>query len=54
VLARGRVHMSSTKLRGRLVVRLCILSFRSHRAELEEALEEIVRAGGEPVTTRRE
>jgi aromatic-L-amino-acid decarboxylase len=41
VLARGRVHMSSTRLWGRLYIRLCILSFRSHRAELEEALDEI-------------
>src|SRR5262249_8092044 len=45
VLARGRIHLSSTRLWGRLYVRLCVLSFRSHRAELEEALEEIVRAG---------
>ena len=51
LLARGRVHLSTTKLWGRLYLRLCILSFRSHRAELEEALEQIMQAG---VTTRRE
>jgi aromatic-L-amino-acid decarboxylase len=45
VLARGRVHLSSTRLWGRLYLRLCILSFRSHREELEEALDEIAREG---------
>ena len=47
VLARGRIHLSSTRMWGRLYLRLCILSFRSHRAELEEALVEIARAGSE-------
>lgn len=46
VLARGRVHMSSTQMWGRLYVRLCVLSFRSHREELEQALEEIARGAG--------
>lgn len=46
VLARGHVHMSSTRLWGRLYVRLCVLAFRSHREELEQALDEIARAGG--------
>jgi aromatic-L-amino-acid decarboxylase len=45
ILARGRVHLSSTRLWGRLYLRLCVLSFRSHRSEVEEALEEIERAG---------
>jgi aromatic-L-amino-acid/L-tryptophan decarboxylase len=45
ILERGRVHLSSTRLWGRLYLRLCVLSFRSHRAEVEEALEEIDRAG---------
>lgn len=42
VLERGRVQMSSTRLWGRLYLRLCILCFRSHWSDLEEALGEIV------------
>ena len=43
ILARGRVHMSSTVLGGKLTIRLCVLCFRSHRADLDEALQEIAR-----------
>lgn len=46
VLARGRVHLSSTRLDGRLWLRLCVLCFRSHRADVEVALEEIGAAAG--------
>ncbi len=48
VLQRGRVHMSSTRLGGRLFLRLCVLCFRSHRADVEEALAEIAAAAGTP------
>jgi aromatic-L-amino-acid/L-tryptophan decarboxylase len=41
ILERGRVHMSSTVLGGRLYIRLCVLCFRSHRSDVEEALKEI-------------
>lgn len=41
MLARGRVHLTPTRLDGRMWIRLCILSFRSHRAEVELALDEI-------------
>lgn len=41
ILERGRVHMSSTVLGGRLYVRLCVLCFRSHRSDVEEAMNEI-------------
>ena len=41
VLERGRVQLSSTRLWGRLYLRLCILCFRSHWSDLEEALVEI-------------
>ena len=41
LLQRGRVQLSSTRLWGRLYLRLCILCFRSHRSDLEEALGEI-------------
>jgi glutamate/tyrosine decarboxylase-like PLP-dependent enzyme len=44
ILERGRVYLSSTRLWGRLYLRLCILSFRSHRADVEEAIAEIERA----------
>ncbi|HVP14299.1 MAG TPA: pyridoxal-dependent decarboxylase [Terriglobales bacterium] len=41
LLDRGRVYLSSTRLGGRLFLRICVLCFRSHRAEVEEALAEI-------------
>ena len=41
VLGRGRVYLSSTRLGGRLFLRICVLCFRSHRADVEEALAEI-------------
>ena len=41
ILERGRVHMSSTVLGGRLHIRLCVLCFRSHRSDVEEAMTEI-------------
>jgi len=41
ILARGRVHLSSTRLWGKLYIRICVLCFRSHRSDLEEALAEI-------------
>jgi glutamate/tyrosine decarboxylase-like PLP-dependent enzyme len=44
VLDRGRVQMSSTRLRGRLYLRMCVLCFRSHLADVEEALTEIAGA----------
>ncbi len=44
VLDRGRVHLSSTRLWGRLYLRLCILCFRSHWDDLRLALDEIEKA----------
>ncbi|HEX5031371.1 MAG TPA: aminotransferase class V-fold PLP-dependent enzyme [Candidatus Eisenbacteria bacterium] len=44
ILERGRVHMSSTVLGGKLYIRICVLCFRSHRADLDEAISEIERA----------
>jgi aromatic-L-amino-acid decarboxylase len=44
VLERGRVQMSSTRLWGRLYLRMCVLCFRSHRSDVAEALEEIAKA----------
>ncbi len=36
-----KLFMSSTRLNGDFVLRLCVLSFRTHRKEVEEALEVI-------------
>lgn len=41
LLARGRVQLSSTRLWGKLYLRLCVLCFRSHWSDVEEALAEI-------------
>jgi aromatic-L-amino-acid decarboxylase len=34
-----KLFLSSTLLRGQFVIRVCILSFRTHQAEVEEAFE---------------
>lgn len=44
--ASGRVVMSSTTLRGRFIIRACILSHRTHRDRVQEAVE-IVRAAAQ-------
>ncbi len=41
VNARGRVFLSSTRLDGRYVIRLCVLSFRTHMDRVKEAVEAI-------------
>jgi len=41
VNARGRVFLSSTVVGGRFVVRLCVLSFRTHQDRVREAVEAI-------------
>ncbi len=38
VNGRKRVFLSSTRLRGRYALRLCVLSFRTHRERVEEAV----------------
>jgi aromatic-L-amino-acid decarboxylase len=43
IVKSGKLFLSSTLLNGAFVVRVCILSFRTHQAEVEEAFE-IVRA----------
>jgi aromatic-L-amino-acid decarboxylase len=37
-----KLFLSSTLLQGRFVLRACILSFRTHQAEVEEACDVIV------------
>ncbi len=39
-----KLFLSSTLLHGKFVIRVCILSFRTHKAEVEEAFEIIKRA----------
>ncbi len=42
-----KLFLSSTLLRGQFAIRVCILSFRTHQAEVEEALEIIKTAAKE-------
>ena len=39
VNARKRVFLSSTRIRGRYALRLCVLSFRTHADRVEDAVE---------------
>lgn len=41
ILRRGVVHLSSTRLHGQVYLRLCVLCFRSHLADIDRALDEI-------------
>ena len=45
--ASKRVFLSSTMLDGRFTIRACIVSHRTHRDRVEEALDIICRATGE-------
>ncbi|HYB54235.1 MAG TPA: decarboxylase, partial [Thermoanaerobaculia bacterium] len=38
---RNRVHLTSTLLGGRFAIRICVLSFRTHRDRMEAGLEDI-------------
>lgn len=40
----GRVYLSSTHLRGVMSTRVCILSFRTHQAQVQACLEDIQKA----------
>jgi aromatic-L-amino-acid/L-tryptophan decarboxylase len=41
VIERGKVHFSSTQIGGFDYLRLCVLSFRTHKNEILEAVNEI-------------
>lgn len=41
VNARQRVHLSGTVLRGSFVLRICVLSFRTHRDRIDEGLADL-------------
>lgn len=45
--ARRRVYLTSTMLRGSVALRICVLSFRTHRERMEEGLEDIRAAAAE-------
>lgn len=46
----GNLFLSSTLLNGEFVIRACVLSFRTHQAEVEEAFE-VVKAAAREVET---
>ncbi|MEX0881026.1 MAG: aminotransferase class I/II-fold pyridoxal phosphate-dependent enzyme [Thermoanaerobaculia bacterium] len=43
-----RVFLTGTRLSGRFAIRICVLSFRTHRDRMEEALEDIRAAAEAP------
>ena len=48
---RQRVFLTGTRLRGRFALRICVLSFRTHRDRMEQALEDIEAARREVLET---
>ncbi|WP_197371784.1 pyridoxal phosphate-dependent decarboxylase family protein [Streptomyces clavuligerus] len=42
----GRIQLSSTRVLGRVALRLCVMSHRTHREHVEEALDIILDAAG--------
>jgi aromatic-L-amino-acid decarboxylase len=51
VNARQRVFLTGTRLRGRFALRICVLSFRTHRDRMEQALEDLEAAREEILGT---
>ena len=47
VNARGRVHLTATTTKGRTLLRICVLSFRTHRDRVDAALEDLAAAADE-------
>jgi len=44
---RGRVYLTATRLGGRFVLRICVLSFRTHQEHMEMCLEDVRKAVAE-------
>ncbi len=44
---RNRVHLSGTTLEGRFVLRICVLSFRTHMERMREGLDDVRAAAAE-------
>src|SRR5262249_1766461 len=53
VNARKRVYLTGTLLRGRFAIRICVLSFRTHRDRMEMALQDLRAAVAETPGTCR-
>lgn len=51
ILAHQRVWLSGARVKGRFIQRICIMSFRTHRDRIDEALE-IIRIEAEKTATR--
>ena len=47
VNARGRVHLTATTTKGKSLLRICVLSFRTHRDRVDAALEDLAAAARE-------
>ena len=47
VNARGRVHLTATTTKGKTLLRICVLSFRTHRDRVDAALEDLAAASRE-------
>jgi aromatic-L-amino-acid/L-tryptophan decarboxylase len=45
--SRRRVYLTATRLSGRFAIRICVLSFRTHRDRMDQALEDIRAAARE-------
>ena len=52
IVEEGTAMMSSTRLRGRYALRLCILNFRSTRDDVSAVVERIVELGRERAVAR--
>ncbi len=51
--ARGRVYLSGTDLHGTFAIRICVLSFRTHRDRIEAGLNDLRTAMDEALTASR-
>ena len=52
VNARQRIHLSGTRLEGRFVLRICVLSFRTHADRIDAGLEDLRAAAAQVLSTR--
>jgi aromatic-L-amino-acid decarboxylase len=45
--AKRRIYLTGTRLSGRFAIRICVLSFRTHRDRIDAGLEDIRAAAAE-------
>jgi aromatic-L-amino-acid decarboxylase len=50
----GEAFLTSTELRGRFVLRACIVNYRSRREDIDRMLEAVRRIGGGLVSSRNQ